>query len=111
MNNFKNGDLVYHKDLQGMLGIGVIIQARRRSALVKFGLDTSPFPNSDLDLIDTSHTKTIPLWELKKQTALGKPAYPKIIIGNQLHEYVGIGYIAIKIINEDDLHMYPRVID
>jgi hypothetical protein len=32
------------------------------------------------------------------------------IVGNELKEFVGIGWITIRVATEDDLKQYPRVI-
>jgi hypothetical protein len=34
-----------------------------------------------------------------------------IIIGNELKQYVGIGWVSQRVITMDDLKRYPRLVD
>lgn len=103
--------LVKHKKLK-TLGIGCIAKELKTSYRVNFGLDDVMTCKKDMvEVIDTSACKTI-TFNQYRNTILGVDSgVDKCIVGNELRHYVGIGWVTVRVITEDDLKKYPRVID
>ena len=102
--------LVRHKKLK-TLGIGCISKELKSSYKVNFGLDdVLTCKKNAVEIIDTSKCKTITYSEYRNRIINEKSTINKCIVGNELKEYVGIGWISLRAINSDDLTKYPRVI-
>jgi len=101
--------LVTHKTKN--LGIGCIAKELKNSYKVNFGTnDVITCKKDVINIIDTSKCKTMSFQELKKITYGNASINNYVIIGNELKEYVGIGWITIRITTLDDLKNYPRVV-
>lgn len=102
--------LVRHKK-RSSLGIGCVSKVMKKNLKINFGTDdcvtTSP---DDVEAIDTSGCKTIPLAELRRMTFTNSVGNEKIILGNELKQWVGIGWVTVRVIKEEDLKSYRRVI-
>lgn len=100
--------LVRHKKLKS-LGIGCVSKVLKSSLRVNFGLhDTITTKESQLELVDVSGSKTITFKELQAKSL--NHDLDHVIVGNELKNYVGIGLITVRVVTEEDLKLYPRVI-
>lgn len=102
--------LVTHKKLK-TLGIGCVSKILSTSAKVNFGKDdTMKCKTSVLNVVDTTKCKNIPYSKFQSRMLHEKSKLDKCIVGNELLEYVGIGWISLRVVTEDDLTKYPRVV-
>lgn len=103
--------LVKHKKLKS-LGIGCISKELKSSYKVNFGTtDVMTCKKDMVEIIDTSFCKTINFDDFKRMTICNSPYIPNyVIIGNELKQYVGIGWVFQRVVTEDDLKKYPRVV-
>ena len=102
--------LVTHKKLQS-LGIGCISKELKKSYRVNFGLhDVKTCSKKSVNIIDTSKCKTISYSEFSRRILSDSSSLNNCIVGNELKEYVGIGWITLRVIEMEDLKKYPRVI-
>ena len=104
--------LVTHKKIKS-LGIGCVSKVMKKSLKVNFGTEDVVNCNPKmLELIDTSGCKTMSFSEFKRKTITN--GFPngevRAIVGNELREYVGIGWVTKRVVTYDDLKKYPRVI-
>lgn len=106
----KVNDLVEHTKLYS-LGIGCISKVNKNDYRVNFGLvDKKTCKPTSLRLIDTSRCTSITFKHYRERVILTSgPDYA--IIGNELHHFVGIGWVVLRVIEKSDLLKYPRVID
>jgi hypothetical protein len=101
--------LVKHKNKT--LGIGCVSKVLNKSYKVNFGLEDVVSCKEDvLEVIDTSKCKTVTSQEFSRRILSDKSTLNNCIVGNELKEYVGIGWITLRVITEEDLKKYPRVI-
>jgi hypothetical protein len=107
----KVNSLVKHKKRK-LLGIGCVSKKLAGKRRVNFGLDGSILCSlSSLTEIDTTNCKTIELHELNRLTiGNSKELPPYVIMGNELRHYVGIGWVTHRVVTEDDLKKFVRVI-
>lgn len=103
--------LVKHKKLKS-LGIGCISKELKSSYKVNFGMtDVMTCKKDMIEVIDTSNCKIIGFDEFKRMTICNSSDIPNyIIIGNELKQYVGIGWTSQRVVTENDLKIYPRVV-
>lgn len=102
--------LVRHKTLK-TLGIGCVAKVMSKKAKVNFGLeDVLTCSQTALIPIDTSKCKTVTFLEFKNRILSDKSTLNNVIVGNELKEYVGIGWVTLRVVTEDDLKKYPRVV-
>mgnify|MGYP001194047342 CR=1 FL=1 len=102
--------LVTHKKLQS-LGIGCISKVLSKSVKVNFGLsDTKTCSTNQLNLVDVSNCKTVPFNDFRNRILQDKSDFNFAIVGNELKEYVGIGWITLRVVQPSDLLKYPRVV-
>ena len=103
--------LVKHKKLN-TLGIGCISKELKSSYKVNFGVtDVITCKKSMIEVVDTSNCKTIDFDEFRRMTICNSHDIPNyVIIGNELKQYVGIGWTSQRVVTEDDLIKYPRVV-
>ena len=93
------------------LGIGCISKELKSSYRVNFGLDDTMTVKKDkVRVVDTSKCKTVTLSEYAQRILNDKSTLNYCIIGNELRQYVGIGWITLRVVTYDDLTKYPRVI-
>jgi len=103
--------LVRHKKLS-TLGIGCISKKLSKHVYVNWGThDVNKHSPSVLEVVDTSMCDTISFQKLKSMTITNINVIPRVIIGNEVKEYVGIGWVSVKVVQESDLTKYPRVVD
>lgn len=105
--------LVRHKKIKS-LGIGCVSKIFSKQVNVNFGQDDTVKCKIDiLELIDVSKCKTITLkeWQSKSITNSFKNGEGIVIVGNEVKEYVGIGWISLRVVTEADLSKYPRLIN
>ncbi len=106
----KINTLVKHKKLK-TLGIGCVAKVTGKKINVNFGLhDVAICSPSMLELVDTTKCKTVTFNEYRSRILSDKSTINKVIVGNELMEYVGIGWITLRAINQEDLEKYPRVV-
>jgi hypothetical protein len=92
------------------LGIGCTSKVLKHSAYVNFGLyDNIKCKLKELEIIDVTNTRTIDFQELKNRV-LRQSGENIVIHFNEVREYVGIGWITLRVVTVDDLQKYPRVI-
>jgi hypothetical protein len=102
--------LVTHKKLKS-LGIGCIAKELSKSYKVNFGLtDSLTCKKGALEIVDTSKGSTISFHEFNTRILRDNSTLSRAIVGNELKEYVGIGWITLRVVTTDDLKLYPRVI-
>lgn len=104
--------LVRHKKLRS-LGIGCVSKVLSKSLKVNFGTDDCiSIKESQLEPVDVSKCKTMTFQDFRTKTICNsfKGGQIRVIIGNEIKEYVGIGWVSQGIVTESDLTKYPRVI-
>jgi len=102
--------LVTHKKMKS-LGIGCVAKELSKSYKVNFGLnDTLTCKKDAIEIVDTSKGSTISFHEFNTRIFKNNSNLSRAIIGNELKEYVGIGWITLRVVTTDDLKLYPRVI-
>lgn len=102
--------LVRHKKIKS-LGIGCVSKVLKSSVKVNFGTeDVMTCKPKMLTAIDTSNCKTVTFREFQRRILNDQSTLNRCIVGNELKEYVGIGWITLNVITEADLQKYPRVI-
>lgn len=103
--------LVYHKKLRP-LGIGCVSKVSASRARVNFGLsDVKTCALTMLEPIDTSKYPRVS-FEYYRSAIMDAASEPSIVVlGNEVRQYVGIGWITLRVVTEDDLKKYPRVVD
>lgn len=107
----KTNTLVRHKKLTS-LGIGCVSKILGKKVKVNFGTDdVATFSQAMLIPIDTSKCKTVSFQEFRSRIISDKSKLNKCIVGNELKEYVGIGWITLRVVTDEDLKTYPRVIE
>lgn len=103
--------LVRHKKLT-TLGIGCIAKVYKNQYGVNWGTeDTGKHAKSQLIPVDISKTKTVSFSEYKERILLQKSNLNNVIIGNIVQQFVGIGWINLRVVTEKDLLTLPRVVD
>lgn len=102
--------LVKHKKLK-TLGIGCISKELKNSYKVNFGLqDVLTCKKDSLEIVDISKCKTISFQQFKNRILSDNSVFSYAIVGNELKHYVGIGWITVRVVTQDDLTKYPRVV-
>jgi hypothetical protein len=104
--------LVKHRKLK-TLGIGCVAKVLSKSLKVNFGTEDVMTCNPKmLEPVDVSKSKTMTFAEFRNKTFANswEGSQVRVIIGNELKEYVGIGWITKGVVTEDDLRNYPRII-
>lgn len=110
MKNLTTNTLVYHKRNKNW-GIGCIADVMSKHYKVNFGTDdVKKVTFSMVEPIDTSKCRTIKYSDFRRMT-ITNTVTEKIIIGNELKEYVGIGWLTLRVIKPEDLEKYARLID
>ena len=93
------GSLIKHEQY----GIGQVLKVLTKAVKAKFGLNNEyivTIQPKDLVELDTNGVKRMTYFEATKYT-------DDIIVGNLIKNYVGIGWITIRIVNENDLLKFP----
>lgn len=102
--------LVRHNKLRS-LGIGCVSKVLKSTVIVNFGeSDVIKMKPADLTPVDTSRCKTIPFNDWRRQTATNHVKHNIVIVGNEVKQYVGIGWITERIVTDNDLKTLRRVI-
>lgn len=102
--------LVRHKKNKSW-GIGCISKVHTKTYSVNFGLEeVISCKHGDVIAVDVSKTKTVYFNEFKNRILHDNSKLDKCIVGNELKEYVGIGWVTLRVITEQDLLTYPRVV-
>ena len=102
--------LVTHKKRKS-LGIGCIAKELKNSYKVNFGLYTTMTCKKDaVEVVNTSKGSTISFREFNTRILRDNSTLDYAIVGNELKQYVGIGWITIRVVTINDLNLYPRVI-
>lgn len=103
--------LVRHKQLR-TLGIGCISKILGgKKYKVNFGTDdTMTCSEKMLIPVDTTKCKTVSLREYQERILIDKSKLDYVILGNEVRHFVGIGWMCNRVVTEDDLKKYPRVI-
>ena len=107
----KTNTLVTHKKMK-VAGIGCVSKICGKKVKVNFGTeDTMTCAPSMLELVDVSSCKTVSFQEFRTRILSNKSKLDKCIVGNELKDYVGIGWVTVRAITHEDLKKYPRVIE
>lgn len=102
--------LVRHKQLRSA-GIGCISKILKGKVKVNFGTDDVMTCSPKMLIpVDTSKCKTVTLRQYQSRIMQDKSKLDKVIVGNELRHFVGIGWITVGVVTENDLAQYPRVI-
>jgi hypothetical protein len=102
--------LVTHKKIQS-LGIGCISKVLSKFVKVNFGLsDTKTCSTNQLNLVDVSNCKTVPFNDFRNRILQEKSDLNIVIVGNEVKEFVGIGWMTLRVVQLSDLLKYPRVV-
>lgn len=92
-------------------GIGCIAKQLQKRVKVNFGRDDVQTCNiSDLQIVDTHMCETVPFRTFQMRIMSDKSTLNKVIVGNEVMEYVGIGWTSQGVVTMKDLTKYPRVI-
>ena len=104
--------LVRHTSLSS-LGIGCVSKEYKTKVKVNFGMDkTMSLSRKNLKEVDVSQCKTVSFERYRRRIMNVKDLDINcVIVGNEVHEFVGIGWIKIGVVTEEDLKKYPRVIE
>jgi hypothetical protein len=104
----------YHKDGS----IGVITRVLKQKIEVKFSSTRIyKFNPEQIEIVDVSACETIPFLEMKKSSVTGKApeingvVHNKVILGNEVSEFVGIGWVLYTYVTKESLSIYARVVD
>jgi hypothetical protein len=102
--------LVTHKQLRS-LGIGCIAKEFSKTYKINFGtMDVFTCKKDAVEIVDVSKCKTVTYKEFRNRILSDNSTLNRVIIGNELKEYVGIGWITLNVVTMNDLEKYPRVI-
>lgn len=103
--------LVTHKNFPEW-GIGCISKELSKTYHINFGkFDNKSVKKELVDIVNTSNCRTISHEEVKYRIFSSKAVLDDIVIlGNEVKEYVGIGWITLRVVTLDDLNNYPRVV-
>jgi hypothetical protein len=102
--------LVKHKTKKS-LGIGCIAKELKSSYKVNFGTTAVITCKKELiEVIDTSQCKTVSYYEFSTRILRDKSQLNFVIVGNEIKEFVGIGWISLGVVTEKTLLKYPRVV-
>ena len=94
--------------------IGVISRVLKKSVEVRFDENTYIKVKPErIRYVDDSATTTIPWSEfIRKSLTHEWDSYKgKIILGNEVKEWVGFGWVTRRIVNDTDLIYWPRVVE
>jgi hypothetical protein len=92
--------------------IGVITRVLKTKVEVRFKDDTFiKFRPEQIEIVDTHHCETIPYSRYRNRIIDEKDTLDKAILGNELKQFVGIGWVTVEWVTERLLGMYPRVVD
>lgn len=100
-------------ELKGLpfLGIGCVSKVLKKTVRVNFGTDDCIILDpKQLVLVDVSKTETITFQEFQTMSMANAVRTPALIIGNEVKEWVGIGWISKRIVTKQDLLKLKRVI-
>lgn len=101
-------DLVVH--VRRDLGIGCVARVRGGRAVVNFGLRGSISCKPELlRLVPTDGCATCTAREYSDRV-LRDAGPDRVIVGNELRQFVGIGWITERVVTEADLLAYPRLV-
>lgn len=101
--------LVRHKKLKS-LGIGCVSKVKKNKIAVNWGTDdTAEHTESVLIPIDTSKCKTVTMSEFRTRN-ITNDWDELVIIGNEVKNWVGIGWVSRGIVTENDLTKYRRLV-
>lgn len=107
----KVNTLVRHKKIKS-LGIGCIAKIVGKKVVVNWGeVDTNKHNPSELEKVDVSKCKTVSMQKFRNRIVEDNGTMNDVIIGNELKQYVGIGWVSRGVITEADLKKYPRVVE
>jgi hypothetical protein len=103
--------LVRHKKNR-QLGIGCVSKVLSKSVKVNWGFnDTGTCTESQLEIVDTSKCRTVSMRKFADRILHEKSTLDYVIVGNEVKQYVGIGWITLHVVTDEDLKKYPRVVD
>jgi hypothetical protein len=107
----KMNTLVRHTHLPS-LGIGCVSKEYKTKVKVNFGTDkTMSISKTRLVEVDVSGYSTISFERYRRRIMNVKDLdVNHVILGNEVHQFVGIGWIKIGVVTEEDLKKFPRVI-
>ena len=95
------------------LGIGCIVKVLAKNVKVIFGdryiISCTP---RQLTEVDTSKCSTM-TFDAFKSRSIGNTwegGNNIVIIGNEVRQYVGIGWVTLRVVTGKDLLKYPRII-
>lgn len=109
----KTNTLVTHKKLSS-LGIGCVSKIMSKKVKVNFGTDdVMTCDPKQLNIIDTTKCKTVSFNDYRNRIMMADKKTKNMdyaIVGNELKNFVGIGWATIRVVTEGDLKKFPRVI-
>lgn len=94
-------------------GIGCVAKFLKKNVRVNHGTDAVMTCNpKNLSPVDVSMSTKITFSELHRLSFVNSNKLPKrIIIGNEVREYVGIGWVSLGVVTPEDLKKYPIIIE
>ena len=104
--------LVTHKRYN-KLGIGCVanVVSNGKKLKVNFGTENVLVCQpKTLKEVDVSECKTISFQDLRRKTLTNTVDLEYVIIGNEVKQWVGIGFVSCGVVTEDDLKKYFRVV-
>lgn len=103
--------LVTHTKIRS-LGIGCVAKKMKRKIRVNFGTDDYiDCEESMLKKVCVKKSKTISFKTFRSRILHDNSSLDFAIVGNELKQFVGIGWITIRVVTEADLKIHPRVIE
>mgnify|MGYP006285426141 CR=1 FL=1 len=113
LSDLKVNDLVTHKKMKS-LGIGCISKVLKNQYSINFGInDMIKCNKQSVTPVDTSRCATISFAKVQSRILMedkNTKDLNHVILGNELKEFVGIGWITLRVVTEQDLKKYPRVV-
>lgn len=94
-------------------GIGCVSKVLKKSVRVNHGTDSVMTCNpQNLSLVNTENCKTLKFSDFKRMSVVNSKDLPScVIIGNEVNEYVGIGWISRGVVEPEDLKKYPLIVE
>ena len=92
--------------------IGVITRVLKTRVEVRFKDDTFiKFRPEQIETIATHHCETVAFSRYQARILNQDQELDRVILGNELKKFVGVGWVTEDYVTERLLGMYPRVVD
>jgi hypothetical protein len=97
---------------QGSNRIGVISRVLKRTVEVRWSENHfEKLKPENLELLPLQWKEALSFTQFARETMTGSVKSCRVILGNELMSYTRVGWIFEKLIEEEDLLRYPRVVN